>query len=144
MKTLRKMKLIWDGKGEEVFHVDSPQKVFDFFRDKIGNDAEESIVALYLDNKNQTIGWTVISKGTVSESLLHPRELYKYAIACNASSVIIAHNHPSSILNPSSDDISSTKRVRDAGATIGIPLVDHVIITGDEYYSMKEKLMILR
>jgi DNA repair protein RadC len=80
----------------------------------------------------------VVSIGTISEAIVHPREVFKEAIRESGSSIIVAHNHPSGEVNPSKEDISTTKRLSEAGRLIGIPLLDHVIVCDSSYYSMKE------
>ena len=117
-------------KGERIesYKFSSPHTIFNFLRDKIGDEAQENVIALYLDNKNELHSWSVISRGTVSESLVHPREVYKYAIMSNSSSVVMSHNHPSGELQPSKEDIATTKRIMKAGELVGIPLLDHIIM----------------
>ena len=118
--------------------LDTPASVAEFLKTKIGNKTEEHFVAVYLDTKNTVTGWTLVSKGTMSESLVHPREIFKNAILTNSAAVIVAHNHPSGSLNPSREDVATTDRIREAGKMIGIPILDHVIITQQNYYSMRE------
>ncbi len=77
--------------------------------------------------------------GTISEALVHPREVFREAIREAGSSIIIAHNHPSGVLTPSREDIHTTKRIKEAGEIIGIELLDHLIITESSYLSLKEE-----
>lgn len=79
--------------------------------------------------------------GTVSESIVHPREVFGAAILGNCSGIIIAHNHPSGTLTPSRQDLETTMRPVDAGKIIGIPIIDHIIIgfNSANYYSLKEE-----
>ena len=129
--------------------ITQPREVWEIFKDLIGDEMQETMIALYLDNKNQPCGvkadkeivlsWKTVSKGTVSETILHPREVFVGALECYASAVILIHNHPSGVLTPSKEDISITKRVVDAGKIVGIAVVDHVIISKDSYLSLKEE-----
>jgi DNA repair protein RadC len=100
----------------------------------------ECMVLIFLDVKNMPLGVNIVSVGTLSSSLVHPREVFKAAIIASAHSIILLHNHPSGDPSPSEDDIITTKRIEDAGQLIGINLLDHIIIgEGDNYYSFKEK-----
>jgi DNA repair protein RadC len=81
----------------------------------------------------------VITVGLVNHSLVHPREVFAEAITDRAASIICVHNHPSGSLEPSSQDIAITQQLRDAGTTLGIPLLDHIIVTKNGYCSLKEK-----
>lgn len=122
--------------------TDTPLKVWKFLKDKIGNEAQENLVALYLNNNTEINSWSIISKGTVSKTLIHPREIFKGAILSNASAIILAHNHPSGSTKPSNEDISITTRIIEAGAILGIKLVDHIIISETSWLSFVEEGLI--
>jgi len=98
----------------------------------------EEFRVLVLNNKNGILKNSMVSAGTVSEALVHPREVFRDAIREGAASLIVAHNHPTGELTPSKEDISTTRRLVEAGTIIGIPILDHVIITDTSYYSFKE------
>jgi DNA repair protein RadC len=89
-----------------------------------------------LDGANRVIANRVISIGTLTSSLAHPREVFADAITDRAASVIVAHNHPSGSLNPSRADLAVTERLRSAGELLGIHLIDHLIITQDGHASI--------
>ena len=99
---------------------------------------QEHFVCYSLDGAGHIIASRVITIGLLNHSLVHPRETFRGAISDNAASIICAHNHPSGSLEPSSQDIAITRQLRDAGSILGIPLVDHVIVTKTGHYSMKE------
>ena len=126
----------------ERITVDNPARVSEFVQDKIGNDARESFILLCISNKNEVVSYSVISIGTVTEAIVHPREVFLPAIMTKASGIIVAHNHPSGVNLPSRQDIETTKRLAEADKVIGIPLVDHIIVgfnhPAGSYYSMKE------
>ena len=103
---------------------------------------QEYFLALYLDGANHLVNTEVISIGTLNQSLVHPREVYSYAIEKRCASIIIAHNHPSGVLSPSLADINVTKRLQEAGKILGIDVLDHVIFTKDGFYSFKEEGML--
>lgn len=108
----------------------------------MSNQAEEIFVMLTLNAKNRVTGAFEVSRGTLSSSLVHPRETFKRALLNNASSIIIGHNHPSGDLTPSRDDISTTKRLVEAGQLLGVDLLDHVIQGGGRYLSFREQGLI--
>lgn len=107
------------------------------------DSAEEYFLAFFLNSKNQISGFSEVSHGTVSETIVHPREIFKGAVLSNASSIIIAHNHPSGVLTPSQEDDEVTQRIKKAGDILGIRLLDHVIVDTDSeggrsYFSYRE------
>lgn len=105
---------------------------------EIRNQKKENFVAIYLNSRNHLIKKEVVSIGTLNGSLVHPREVFEPAIQNLAAHIIIAHNHPSGDEEPSDADIHITKRLVDAGAILGIEIVDHIIVTESSYYSFKE------
>jgi len=104
----------------------------------------EHFVVLALDARNRPIGANTVSIGSLSASLVHPREIFKFAILANASSIILAHNHPSGDTAPSRDDIELTRRLVDAGTLIGIEVLDHLVIGGEAFSSLNITLPITR
>ena len=102
---------------------------------------KEHFLVLTLDGSHKPIQTHLITTGTINRSLVHPREVFRPAILDNATALIVAHNHPSGNLSPSSEDLEVTRRLKQAGDIIGIPLLDHVILTDTfyQYYSSLEK-----
>lgn len=96
---------------------------------------QEKLLAVYLDNKKRLISYKVISIGTKDETIFHPREIIYNAIKCNASALIIIHNHPSGIIIPSKKDIEMTNILINSCNIVGIPLLDHLITNTKNYYS---------
>ena len=119
--------------------IRSAKDVFNIFSYKLLNEKKETFIVLSLDSKNNIIKEEEVSKGILDSSLVHPREVFKSAIKESAYSIIIVHNHPSGDCTPSQQDMEVTKILMKAGATLDIPVVDHVIIGKDNYYSFKEK-----
>lgn len=115
----------------------SPSDVWNEMKD-IRDHKKEHFVIFYLDTRNQEIKRDIISIGTLSESLVHPREVFEPAIRHNTAQIIISHNHPSNNPEPSKEDIAVTKRLFDAGQLLGIELLDHVVVASDKYVSLKE------
>lgn len=99
----------------------------------------EAFWSVYLDARNYVSGVEEISVGTLNSSLVHPREIYKGAILSNAAGIIVAHNHPSGDLRPSKEDKEVTKRLVEAGNLMGIKLLDHLILGGGRYSSLREE-----
>lgn len=110
--------------------------------DDIRAHRQEHFICIWLNGAGELLGKRVITVGLVNHSLVHPREVFAEAITDRAASVICAHNHPSGSLEPSSQDIAITRQLRDAGTTLGIPLLDHIIVTKDGFTSLKEKGML--
>lgn len=99
----------------------------------------EHFVCICVDANNNVLGVETVSIGTLSASLVHPRECLKAAILLNAAGVLIGHNHPSNSLEPSQEDIQTTRRLVKAGELMGIPVLDHIIVGDGGYTSMREK-----
>lgn len=127
-------------RAEEVPALDRPSEVVKLAHAVIGPGEErEHFLVMYLDVRNKVKGCSVVSVGTLAASLVHPREFFRGAIIQGAAAVVAVHNHPSQDASPSIEDKATTKRLVEAGKLLGIPLVDHVIITeGDAYFSFRE------
>ena len=115
--------------------IDAPEKAVGLLSD-IRDKKQEYFVCLTLDGANRLIAKRVISIGTLTASLVHPREVFADAIADRAASIIVAHNHPSGDLRPSSADMAVTERLKQAGELLGIELIDHLIVTKDYFQSI--------
>ena len=106
---------------------------------KYHNKRKENFLVLTLNGCNQIIALRLVSIGLVNRTIVHPREVFQWALKDNATAIIAAHNHPSGNIEPSSEDIEVTKRLKDAGAIMGIPLLDHLVFSKTSYYSFLEK-----
>ncbi len=110
------------------------------FREFLGDVPEEHFVLAVLDCRRRVIGVSEVSVGTLSASLVHPREVFRTAILLNGAAIIVCHNHPSGDSSPSTEDREVTKRLTRAGELIGIPVADHVVLgEGGSYYSFRER-----
>ena len=118
--------------------IQSPHDAGKFFQRMISHKDREVLCAIGMDIKGNITYYEVINIGTLSQSVIHPREVFKASILSNSNAIIIAHNHPSGDVTPSNSDRSTTKRIMEAGEIIGIDLIDHFIIAEDKYYSIKE------
>lgn len=122
--------------------IKSPKDLYPLLKEKIINFHKEYFMVVSLDNRNKIISIDVISIGTLNSSLIHPRETFEAAIKNHAAAIIICHNHPSGELKPSEDDLLVTQNLIKAGNILGINVSDHLIITKNNYFSFKEKMLV--
>lgn len=115
-----------------------PNLIFDYYKNIIGNKSQEYFYAIYLDTSKKIIKEKLLFIGTINYSLVHPREVFKEAFLAGASSIILVHNHPTGNVIPSSNDIDTTKRLKEIGEFMGIKVIDHIIIGKNKYYSFFE------
>lgn len=97
----------------------------------------EQLRCIYVNARHNVIGWEVISQGSLTASIAHPREIFKGAILASAAGVILVHNHPSGDPSPSDEDVRLTKRIAECGRILGIELLDHIVIAENGNYSFK-------
>ncbi|MCF0261389.1 MAG: DNA repair protein RadC [Sphaerochaetaceae bacterium] len=115
----------------------TPRAVYDNIR-HYGDRQQEYFLCIMLNGANEIIGVNVVTMGLVNRTLVHPREVFSEPIRMRATSVVLAHNHPSGNLIPSADDIEVTLRMKKAGMILGIEVMDHIIFSSDDYRSMRE------
>src|SRR3989304_5284049 len=118
--------------------ISSMDDVVQMVKPMIADPNKEFFMALYLNTKNGVLKQEVISIGSLNSNIVHPREIFKTACMISASSIIVAHNHPSGDPSPSREDIEITKKLEEAGKMMGIELLDHVIIGHDRHYGFRE------
>ncbi len=120
--------------------VSRPEDIVRLVRSRLAGKKKEYFLAVPLNRRNVVSGYEeIISIGTLDSSLVDPREVFRQAIVKNAASVIIAHNHPSGNTEPSPEDIDITRRLVKAGETLGIEVLDHIIVSDDGHTSLKSK-----
>ena len=124
-------------------HVKSSQQVAQVFRDLLlledaVDRAKEHFYVMHLDVRNRVKLVELVSLGTLTSSLMHPRETFRRAVMQGANSIIVAHNHPSGAADPSDEDLKVTKLLHEAGKLLGIHVLDHIIFTPTSFYSFKE------
>lgn len=124
--------------------IRSPDDAFKVAELIIGRRDTENMLILCLDTKSNIIGANVAAIGSVDCVIVRLREIFKYAIICNATSIVVAHNHPSGFLAPSDDDINITRQIIAAGQLLGINVFDHIIVTGDNYLSLADTTDLFR
>lgn len=115
--------------------IRSAKDAYSYLQD-MRNLPKEHLRGLYLNSHNKIIRDEVISIGTINSSIIHPREVFRPAIECNAAAVVLAHNHPSGESSPSAEDIDITNQLIDAGKILGITVLDHIIIAKDSFTSV--------
>jgi DNA repair protein RadC len=117
--------------------VDTPEAAGALVRPHLVDKRKEHFVALLLDNRHRLIRLAPIAIGSLSATLVHPREVFKEAIAASAAAILVAHNHPSGDPEPSEHDLEVTARLRAAGELLGIEVVDHLIVAGGGTVSLR-------
>lgn len=120
----------------------SSEDVFRHFRDNMEKEKRELFYVVLLNNKNKKIRDVKISEGSLTASLVHPREVYNPVIRESAAAVIFVHNHPSGDPAPSQEDIEITRRLKEVGDVMGVRVLDHVVIGCDRYFSFSDKGML--
>lgn len=114
-----------------------------FIQDLISDFDRELFVSVNVDNKNKPLNYSIISMGSLDSALVHPREVFKAAILSSACSVLFFHNHPSGNIEPSVQDITITERLVEAGNLLEIRVLDHIIVTEDNYFSFAKEGLIV-
>jgi len=123
----------------EKITIRSPKDVANYLIEELRYLKKEHFIAIILDTKNKVVGKETVSIGNLNSSIVHPREVFQPAIKRSGSALIVAHNHPSGDPTPSREDTEVTKRLIKAGEILGIELLDHLIIGGANYTSLKDK-----
>ncbi len=110
--------------------------VYEAFKERFEQADREEFLVLLLDAKNAVLGFNLVSVGTLTSSLVHPRECFKPAILGNAVAIILLHNHPSGDPAPSAEDLHITRRLREVGDIFDIKVLDHIIVGAGRYVSL--------
>ena len=138
-----RLKLVKEPEGEYKtgYKISSPVRAYEIFKEMLDlhQQAEEVFVILSLDIKSNVTGVFEVSRGSISKSLVSPREVFKRAILNNACGIILGHNHPSGDITASDEDIKITEKLMEAGKIIGIKVVDHIIVGDNKYCSLREE-----
>lgn len=124
---------------DEKTKFNSPEAFAAYFIPKLRDLNNEVFIAVMLNTSNQIIREVKVSEGILDACLAHPREIFKFAILENSSSVAIIHNHPSGNPEPSQEDILLTKQLKQAGDILNIKVIDHIIIAKNSYYSFAQR-----
>ena len=128
--------------AKKLLDFQNPETIADYYMEPMRHEEQEIMICMMLNTKNQLLGETVISRGTVNASLVSPRDLILAAFRFRAVFIIIVHNHPSGDPKPSRDDLEITKRIQAACSLVDIPLLDHIIIGDQRYISFRQEGML--
>jgi len=124
--------------AQTIEKVEGPEDVARYVIPSLRFEQKEHFLAMFLDIRNRILVLSTISVGSLTASIAHPREVFREAIRYSAAGVILVHNHPSGDPTPSREDIQLTKQMMKAGEIMGIPVLDHVVVAGDNFLSLKE------
>jgi DNA repair protein RadC len=116
----------------------TPRQIFETFS-FLMQETKEMFLTAHLDGKNRIICMDLVSIGSLNQSIVHPREVFKTACLSNAAAIILIHQHPTGDPSPSSEDIAITRRLKEAGEIMGIKILDHIIVGDGEYLSFVER-----
>ena len=128
--------------AKKLLDFQNPETIADYYMEQMRHEEQEIMICMMLNTKNQLLGETIISRGTVNASLVSPRDLILAAFRFRAVFIIIVHNHPSGDPKPSRDDLDITKRIQAACSLVDIPLLDHIIIGDQRYISFRQEGML--
>ena len=135
-------------RGKRVYNYNNFNKKFKilnaidayrYFKKEICFENQENFMVIYLNNQHSYISHKIIFKGTLNQSLVHPRDVLKEALMLNSNAIIIMHNHPSGVVTPSASDDDVTIKMAEAGNTLGVNVLDHIIVSNNDYYSYVEE-----
>lgn len=125
-----------------IRRIQDARQVYEAFREDFGRLDRETFVVVLLDGKNQVLGFNVVSVGSLTAALVHPREVFKPAILANAAAIVLVHNHPSGDPEPSAEDRAITERLKQAGELVGIRILDHVVIGDGRFSSFTDQQLL--
>lgn len=126
---------------KQKIKIDSPQQAYQLVKDDLETKEREIFMVILKDAKNYLITYQIVAIGSLSELLVHPREVFYPAIRHKAASLILAHNHPTGDPTPSQEDIAMTKTLIEAGHLMGIPIHDHLIVGFQQFISLRPFLI---
>ena len=118
--------------------ISNPEDIYRVVKPLFRGQDRELFYGLYLNTKNHLLAVDLVSVGSLSASLVHPREVFKPALTYSAGSIVVAHNHPSGDPKPSKEDIEFTQRLYKAGNILGIKLLDHLVVSETDYESLRD------
>lgn len=131
-------RVYYNNKNIEKIKFNNPINVYEYFKDIFYDKKQEFFYCVYLDTKGNYIDKKCLFIGTINNSVIHPREIFKEAYLLSANSIICVHNHPSGDSSPSKEDILVTKKLQELGIIHGIKILDHIIIGNNNYYSFND------
>lgn len=121
--------------------IENPQLLLDWLKCELAYKSQEHFLVVYLNTQNHIVAYKTLFIGTLDRSIVHPREIFKEAVSHSASKMIAVHNHPSGSMTPSKQDIEVTHLLMEAGQMMGIPLLDHLIVTDQGFTSLRQTIL---
>ena len=115
-----------------------PESVYSYYKDRFRYLLQEEVRILLLDSQMKRIRDVLVNRGTLNRSLISPKDIFRLAVSAGAAAFVLMHNHPSGVPFPSKEDIKITKKIRELGDMMELPMVDHIIFGQDSYYSFSE------
>ena len=134
--TIREVALTYPKHIERLKKVATQDEAVNAVREIVNGRPQEHFIVLHLDTKNQLVSYSIAGIGTVDACMVHPREIFSVALRANASSIIIAHNHPSGDATPSPQDREVTERLRRVGDLLGCQVLDSIVVTDRDHVSL--------
>ncbi len=128
---------------QDKLSMNHPQTIADYYMERMRHEKQERLLALFFDSKCCLLSDETMSIGSITATFVSPREIFLAALRCNAVQIIVLHNHPSGNANPSPEDDTVTERMKACGELLGIPLMDHIILGDQSYYSYREHKRII-
>jgi DNA repair protein RadC len=125
--------------GPEISPLRSAREVYESLKGLLEGRKEENFAVLALDARRRVLASQIVSQGTLTQALAHPRDIFRVAIKLNAAGVAVGHNHPSGDCHPSAEDHALTVRLREGGQLLAIPVLDHIIVGTGSYFSYAEQ-----
>lgn len=135
---VKRLKVPEDSPLYNAKQITTPIDAVEAVRVMMGDTDREIFISVPIDIRNKPIGFELVHLGTFDSCMVDPRSAFRSAVILGASGLIVAHNHPSGNAKPSIEDIALTKRLQKAGDILGIPLLDHLVITNEDYTSLAE------
>lgn len=125
---------------KKTIKIKEAEDLYNLFKEELQNQTQEHLIAIFLNSKNYIIDYKTIFIGSANQSVAHPREIFKEALKNATVKLMLIHNHPSGDPTPSKEDVIFTKRMIEGGKILQIPLLDHIIIGNDKYYSFYDHM----
>lgn len=150
MKSIKKIEIrakrikLMESRAPYNITINIPETIANIASSILEDVDDETFLAIPLDVRNRVLGYVEVASGGPDLCTVDPRKVFRAAILMNASAIMIVHNHPSGEVIPSSEDITLTKRICEAGDILGIPVLDHIIVSHDNWMSFAEKGLIER